>query len=106
LRAGASAYRLYEGKGVGTKKLFPIIGSCGRILQEDSMREPRMLAKTACLNCGKEITTTRPHMAPGAYASRDRVHHVLTLDPPLFTVFCTGCEHFTVFAPNNLFDVN
>ncbi len=65
-----------------------------------------MLVKTACLSCGKEITTTRSHMTPGSYVPRERVYHVLTPEPPLFTVFCTDCEHFTVLAPNNLFDVN
>ncbi len=65
-----------------------------------------MLVKTACLNCGKEITTTRSHMTPGSYVPRERVYHVLTLEPPFFTDFCTGCEHFTVFAPNDHFNFN
>jgi hypothetical protein len=37
---------------------------------------------------------------------RERVHHILTLEPPFFTIFCTACEHFMVVSPTNLFDVN
>ncbi len=65
-----------------------------------------MLVKTACLNCGKEITTTRSHMTPGTYIPREQVHHVPTLEPTFLAVFCAGCEHFTVFAPNDHFNFN
>jgi hypothetical protein len=70
------------------------------------MKRTLMLVETACLNCGHEIVTHRSHMTPGTYMPRVRVHHVLTLEPPFFTVFCTECEHFTVFSPSNPFDVN
>ena len=50
-----------------------------------------------CPNCGNKIIATRPHMPPPSFFPIERIHYVYTPDPPYHAVFCTACQHYTVF---------
>ncbi|HME44559.1 MAG TPA: hypothetical protein VKF36_15825 [Syntrophorhabdales bacterium] len=50
-----------------------------------------------CPNCGNQIVATRPHMPPPTCYPREKIHYVFTPEPPYHAVFCTTCQHYTVF---------